>query len=515
MNERERILDLVKKGVLSTEEALDLLESIAKEKDASQIKRAAEEVKANNNASDKIADKTIEELEMEDKENLEAILESLAQKATQASAELDELSVELDGVAKEQAEVAEQLMQLNTKEELGELTADEQRQRQALEQESKDLTEAAEELKAEKEAVEDQVKSIRKQQWKQTKEKVSQKFDIPDDWREQANEKLNQANETLNQVSDKLLKNGSKLGKTFIKTIQTLTDTIGENVEWKNIHVKVPGVAATKFEKTYEFPASEATLIDMKVANGKIEVKQSLDDTVKIEAAIKLYGKLTGEDPEEVFANRSQVSVDEERISIQIPNKRIRADLVIYLPAKTYDHVSIKTLNGELDIKDLEAKDVYFKSTNGNINLQELSATMLEIEGVNGEMNVQSGTIRDMVIESVNGGISITTTPETAAISLVNGDIKCSFSKERLRQLKATSVNGNIKLAVPVTIGLNGTAKTSMGSIQSRLTHYEVIREKKEKMNQLLDFERVNEEMATIDLGTTTGTIYLKDTQSL
>lgn len=216
MNERERILDLVKKGVLSTEEALDLLESIAKEKDASQIKRAAEKVKANNNASDKIADKTIEELEMEDKENLEAILESLAQKATQASAELDELSVELDGVAKEQAEVAEQLMQLNTKEELGELTADEQRQRQALEQESKDLTEAAEELKAEKEAVEDQVKSIRKEQWKQTKEKVSQKFDIPDDWREQANEKLNQANETLNQVSDKLLKNGSKLGKTFI-----------------------------------------------------------------------------------------------------------------------------------------------------------------------------------------------------------------------------------------------------------------------------------------------------------
>ena len=29
MNERERILDLVKKGVLSTEEALDLLEGIA------------------------------------------------------------------------------------------------------------------------------------------------------------------------------------------------------------------------------------------------------------------------------------------------------------------------------------------------------------------------------------------------------------------------------------------------------------------------------------------------------
>ena len=44
MNERERILDLVKKGVLSPEEALDLLEEIAKEKDETQIKKAAEKV---------------------------------------------------------------------------------------------------------------------------------------------------------------------------------------------------------------------------------------------------------------------------------------------------------------------------------------------------------------------------------------------------------------------------------------------------------------------------------------
>lgn len=39
MNERERILDLVKKGVLSTEEALDLLEGMAKAKDEKQINK--------------------------------------------------------------------------------------------------------------------------------------------------------------------------------------------------------------------------------------------------------------------------------------------------------------------------------------------------------------------------------------------------------------------------------------------------------------------------------------------
>lgn len=511
MNERERILDLVKKGVLSTEEALDLLESIANEKDASQIQRAEEEVKARK--ADKVDDtinqeKTMADLEREDKEHLESILEKLTAKATHASAELDEISVELEGISQEQAEIADEIMQLNTKEELGELTDSEREQRQTLEEQLKELAGAAEELKAEQQAIDEEMKTIRKEQWKHTKEKVSQKFDIPDDWKEQANE-------TFSQVSDKMLKSGSKFGKSLLKTIQSVTDTIGENVEWKNIHVKVPGVAATKFDKSYEFPATEATIIDMKVANGKIQLKKHDEEVVRMEAAIKLYGKVADEDPEEVFASRSQIIVDEEKISVQIPNKRIRAELIVYLPAKIYDHVSIKMLNGAILIDDLVAKDVYLKSTNGDLMIQSLSATMLEMEGVNGEISIQSGVIRDTVIESVNGSITFTTTPETASISLVNGDIKCTFTESTLKKLEATSVNGNIKLAVPATLGMNGLAKTSMGSIQSRMTNYDIIREKKDRMNQLLDFARVAEDMATITVGTTTGTIYLKDSQSL
>ena len=60
---------------------------------------------------------------------------------------------------------------------------------------------------------------------------------------------------------------------------------------------------------------------------------------------------------------------------------------------------------------------------------------------------------------------------------------------------------------------MEGNAKTSLGSINSRLTDYEVIREKKERTNQLLQFRRLSEnEVARIQLSTTTGSIYLKDT---
>ena len=235
-------------------------------------------------------------------------------------------------------------------------------------------------------------------------------------------------------------------------------------------------------------------------------------EDVKVEAKIKLYGKMNAE-PFEAFLERSQIEVNDEHVSFQIPNKRVRADLVFYLPKRVYDHTAIKLLNGNITINDLEGKDVYTKSTNGNIVIQKLQATMLEIEGVNGNIDVQSGAILDSIIETVNGTVTVGTTPENLSVSLVNGDVRLTMKEEHLKKIEASSVNGNVKVALPTGIGMEGNAKTSLGSINSRLTDYEVIREKKERTNQLLQFRRLSEnEVARIQLSTTTGSIYLKDT---
>lgn len=63
----------------------------------------------------------------------------------------------------------------------------------------------------------------------------------------------------------------------------------------------------------------------------KRDVKTWDSDDVKVEAKIKLYGKM-GAEPFEAFSERSQIEVNEDHISFQIPNKRVRADLVFYLP---------------------------------------------------------------------------------------------------------------------------------------------------------------------------------------
>ncbi|MTD42224.1 DUF4097 family beta strand repeat protein [Erwinia sp. CPCC 100877] len=529
MKERERVLDLVKKGILSSEEALVLLENMATEKDEKQIKKAADQVNVTNPTVDpkekdkvvdlvdklenqkesddpEITDEDVKAKEAQDHERLEKILDDLATEVNRTSVELDEVNVEIAGVKEEIKEAQEKLMELNTKEELDQLSEEDLAQRAELEAEVKALEASLEERNQEKAVLEAELKNIRKEQWSGTKERVASKFDIPEDWKDQATE-------TINQVGEKMSEAGSQLGSFLKKTFSSFTETMNDNVEWKDVSFKVPGVATTKFDHEFNYPTPQASLIDVKVANGNIVFKTWDQPDVKVEGKIKLYGKMDAETPLEAFLERSQIDVDDEVISFQIPNKRVRADLVFYLPERVFDHVSIKLLNGNIAVESLKAKDVYTKSTNGTITFNYIEATMLEVEGVNGDIKVLDGEILDNIIETVNGTITITASPQNIGVSLINGDVRITAKENTLRKIEANSVNGNVKIALPNELGVEGTVKTSLGSINSRMTEYEVIREKKERTNQLLQFRRMNEEqMAQINASTTTGNIYLKDT---
>lgn len=531
MKERERVLELVKKGILTSEEALILLENMATEKDEKQIEKAAEKVDTQNigttNKEDQVADlmNALEKGESEgptvdsfeentqdsaekDRENLERILDELATKANRASAELDEVNAEIAGIKEEIKEVAEEIGTLDTKEELDALTEDEQVQRKDLHVLLAQLEEKLATQSTEKTALEEELKNIRKEQWKgqwnDTKEKVSSQFS--EEWKDQATD-------TFNQVGGKVAEVGGQVGEFLKKTFNSFSDTMNDNVEWKDIKMKVPGVATTKFEHEFNYPNPQASLIDVKVANGTVVFKTWDQEDVKVEAKIKLYGKMAGDSPMEDFLERSDIDVDDETISFQVPNKRVKADLTFYLPKRTYDHVSVKLLNGNVLVEELTAKDVYTKSTNGTITFKKIDATMLEIEGVNGEIKVLEGTILDNIIETVNGDVSISAAPESLSVSLINGDIRITAKEKTLRRVEASSANGNIKLALPNDLGVEGQVKTNLGSINSRLTDIEVVREKKDRGNQQLHFRRVLEEsMAQINASTTTGSIFLKDT---
>lgn len=514
MNERERILELVKKGVLSTDEALDLLEEMGKKIQSETTETQNEETQhsVDNKMDDTAFEHTeesqedVEDRQAQDQKNLEDILDRLATESNQASVDLDEVMVEIDGLKATLAEVREALMELNTKEELDALTEAELEVRIALEEEIKELEWTLSELYDEKANLEGQLKNIRRSQWSQKKEEFQQKMDIPEDWKEQANE-------TFSQVGEKVVDVTNQMGKFLKKTFKTVSQSVSENVEWKDINVKFPGVATTKLEKEYLFEEVTATILDIQVANGQLQFKFWDKEEIKVETMIKLYGKMDAATPLAAFEERSQIDLTDDRFVFKVPNKRVRVDAIFYLPQRTYDYAAFKLLNGDIEIQGFEVKDIYVKSTNGDVTLEELKASMLEISGVNGNITICSGRIIDSIIDSVNGSVRMKTVPENLSVNLVNGDIRLTLNDEKLRRLKANTVNGDVKIALPLKQGLEGTATSSLGKIHNRLTDFEVVREKNERMNQLLQFRRVNDEMATIELTSTTGNIYLKNNE--
>ncbi|MDT2736821.1 daptomycin-sensing surface protein LiaX [Enterococcus pseudoavium] len=511
MNERQRILELVKKGILSTEEGLDLLESMAKAKDEAQIKQAADKVDSyhRDQATNLVNDweKDTEEAkssEEQDLEDLEAYFDDLATEANQISAHIDEINQKKQDLKAALHEKEEVLMELDTKEELDTLSEEDDAIRKAVEAEIDELKDQIDELENQAAEEEEQLKNIQDDQNDRRQARNRVRFDIPDDLKDQASE-------TFTQVSEKLGEAGVQLGRLMKKTWKTVSDTVEENVDWKDFNVKVPGLVTSKFEHQFLYTDVEPTLLDIKLANGKVTLKSWDDSAIKVDAKIKLYGKMNEATPLQSLLERSQIEVNDEHISFQIPNKRVQADLVFYLPKRTYDHVAVKLLNGDLTVDEMDAKDVYAKTTNGNINFKHINATMLEIQGVNGNIEIREGEILDSIIETVNGSIATKAAIRNYGISLVNGDVKLTAGHDSLQKIKASSVNGNVKVSLGKTIGLEGLAKTSLGSINDRLSDYEVVREKKEKTNRLLQFRRVADEMAQIDVSTTTGSIFLKD----
>ncbi|MGX7013282.1 daptomycin-sensing surface protein LiaX [Vagococcus silagei] len=499
MQERERILELVKKGVLSTEEALVLLENIATEKDEKLVNEEASQVK------NKTAYQKQEELEQEQEER-EAQYAKLVEEASQVSVHIDQVNADIQLIKKQINEAEETITVIDTLEDLDALEDGQDVERDLQYERLDELKETLARLTSEREQLNNDLEQIKKTQRNQKKDEMFSRFDIPEDWKEQTND-------TISQVANKFGEAGTQIGGFVKKTFESVSNSVNDNIDWKEINIKVPGVVSQSFTHEFVYPVNAATIIDMKLANGEVDIQTWDSEDVKIVADVKLYGKMNSASGLEAFLERSQIDVDDEKILVHIPNKRVRAELKIYLPDRVYDHLAIKMLNGDIDLDNIDTKDVYLKTTNGDMKISNFTATMLEIDGVNSEVAIKDSTINDLLGELVNGDVTVRGNVVNSKINLINGDIRVTAKVSVFRRVEASIVNGSIKIAMPKELGIEAQCKTNFGNIKNRFSDMETIREKKDRTNQKLEIRRIKEDMLQLKLNVATGNIYLKDTE--
>lgn len=313
-----------------------------------------------------------------------------------------------------------------------------------------------------------------------------------------------------NQVGNKMSSTFKNISDSFKNTIASVSDALEDTLEWKDISIKVPTVATTTHEHQFLYKNYIPHDIDLKLGNGKINVKTWDETSVKVDVKVKHYGNLSKEESLNLFNDKIDVEVDMTRFLFQVTSMLIYSELTVYLPEIRFNKITITLQNSDLNTENLRAKNVRIKSKCSKINLLGMENDLIEINGFDGDIEVRDSNITDLIIEIVKGNITTDSRSKNIDVSVVNGDVKVTTEHQMLRKAKVSTLNGMIKFSLPKSIGLEGNIVTRTGNIFSKLSDLDVIRKKD---NRLFHFRRIGYRTAQLDLFTTTGTVYLKNSE--
>lgn len=373
----------------------------------------------------------------------------------------------------------------------------------------------AKELKAEVERLSNnksekvkELHSLKMKRWSTKAKNMSKNIDIPNEWRDGASKTIDKAGDVFDETS-------RTVSDIFRQTVQTTREAL-ENVNWKDIEINLGNTkeATERFDHEWLFEDTTATILDFKNADGNIQIKPSLNDNIKVNANIKLFGTIDEDTPIEAFESRSTIRIDEDKFKFHVPNKNVAVDMIIYLPAREYDYIHLNSLNGDVTFNELATRDIYVKATNGDIFFNDLTATMLEIKGTNGDITLNDIDLRDLLVGTVNGDVRIVGAVQSSDVKTTNGDIRMTLLDSQLIRIVGSSVNGDVKISYPVEVGLEIDAKSTFGVVKSRLSNTQSTFAKKAK-DKTNYFTRLGkEDICRATVRTTTGNILFKDTDN-
>lgn len=571
MNERSKILESIKKGILSPEEGLDLLESLGLKEtegegetasqsetnvssDLEEVPQSENEIKIeepvsfeektefeeqtdfsdayyqeidlveeeSNTSEEEAVEETFEqepeiqipEEAIEEKKQISDSVtsmidewENIAEPETKESdpvrSKIDEFDEALQTKVETLREKKEVFRELNLEAELGIISAENDVLYKQMKVELKELEEEIELLKHERKAIDEDLFASPERPY------VSDGFfEVPDDFEEQKYRPMDRPQVEPNDWA-------SRIGRVVNRAAKTVNDTVNNSdFDWKSINQKFYGTAKTHFTHQFTFEDIDAQTIDIKLAKGKVILKtwenESIND-IKVEASVALLGQMDEPDPVDAFLERSRIDVNNYQVLFHVPNKRVDAKLTFYLPKRQYNNLSIRLLNGDLMIEEAMAKNAAIKATSGTILIKALDSSMLEIEGTNNEVEIREGEILDASIETVTGTIISRADTVRAEYSVINGDIKLTAKNDNLKKIEAQSVNGDVKVSLPQAVGIEGSAKTGIGTINYRFANCETMQERNGDTQKILHFQRKAGDSAQIEVSSKAGNIFLKD----
>lgn len=236
-------------------------------------------------------------------------------------------------------------------------------------------------------------------------------------------------------IIDKLT---SSLEKVIKKTSQTISNIDFDSMTSVNNIYHINSISLEDETKIED----EIKEVEVNIINGDISIEKVQDNFVTVKQ--KVYFK----EKNEQVSDYLLVDVEEGKLSVKVKpeykNYNVSANIKILLDANLYDSLSINTINGEIEVCDVDFTKSLIENVNGRVSLIN-STGDIEFNNVNGKIEIKN-TNGKLEVNNVNGPIYLTNVsgPE-ANVSAVNGPIRIDGTNSS--KIKANSQSGSIRVS--------------------------------------------------------------------
>ena len=147
--------------------------------------------------------------------------------------------------------------------------------------------------------------------------------------------------------------------------------------------------------------------------------------------------------------------------------------VTIRIPIRAVPHVKLVTTSGDIDIDGVELAELNVTTVSGDvtvdlpedaamklINLRSTSGDVeatvcaqgLTVSSISGDVDVE-GRIDQLAVNTVSGDIDVCAEVKNVTFKAISGDVDFDFESDEIREIRGSTVSGDIDVNLPVGIG--------------------------------------------------------------
>lgn len=270
--------------------------------------------------------------------------------------------------------------------------------------------------------------------------------------------------------------------------------------------------SSVDFSHIFSFPVTKIKGMNFDLFNGSVMIRTHEKQEVRVECNVRVYKQKHLDEGRDLFFKEVYAHIVDDVLRIDSDNKFIKVDTVVYVPDESYERAQIRLFNGPIHVEAMSFDTLLGKTANGNVTLHQITAKKCEIETANGKIAMTDSAGEVCELETVNGKIEASEAFEKFEAGSITSAIEVKVTKPLESKVELKSATGNITCLVPRGVKVKGELETNFGGFTCDLEQFELIHERKEKLEKELKFAANTSHITTITLEAESkaGSIFVK-----